>query len=418
MLPADGAHLPTYFVNTAKNLENMPRLEGEIRPDICVVGAGIAGLSAALHLAEQGKSVVVLEAKRIGWGATGRSIGHIQSGALTDMARVEQRFGVKASQSIWSQMQDAKTLIEDLIEKHDIDCGYKKGIIQALSDTKAAERCTDHLRLMQTKYQYAQLRYLDKKSLAQEVSLDGFGAALLDKEGGRLHALNFTLGLAKAALAKGVKILERSRVREMTKGQPAVLKTLTGQVRAKHVIIACNGYLEKLSWRQSQFIAPVQRYAAATQTLDDSIAHDLIAGEHAVRLPGPVMSAFHMSEDNRLIITTAETYGRDPKDNPEPLIRSRLRKILPQVKDIQFDYIWGGTTASTSTGLPIIKAMSPERVIIHGFHGNGLAMGCYYGKLAAKHCLGQPLEIETIPARPLIGASTLSRLKLRRRATL
>lgn len=418
MLPADGAHIPTYFVNTAKDLENMPRLEGEIRPDVCVIGAGVAGLSAALHLAEQGKSVVVLEAKRIGWGATGRSIGHIQSGALTDMAHIEQRFGAKVSQSLWSQMQGAKTLIEELIEKHDIDCGYKKGIVQALSDAKAAERCTEHLRLMQNKYQYAQLRYLDQKSLAEEVALEGYGAALLDKEGGRLHPLNFALGLARAALAKGVKILERSRVREITKGQPAVLKTLTGQVRAKQVIIACNGYLEKLSWRQAQFIAPVQRYATATQALDDEAAQNLISGGRAIRLPGNITSAFHISDDKRLIITTAETYGREPRNTPEPLIRSRLRKIFPQLKDVQFDYIWGGTTASTSTGLPIIKALSPERLIIQGFNVNGLAMGCYYGQLAAKHCLGQPLEIETVKARPLIGASTLSRLKLRRKATL
>lgn len=414
MLPADSAYPTTYYVDTAEALENMPRLEGEIRPDVCVIGAGITGLSAALYLAEQGRSVVVLEAKRIGWGATGRSIGHIHSGALSDMAQLEKKFGAAACQSIWTQMQDAKNHIEHLITTYEINCDYKKGLIQALPGAKSAEHCTAHLRLMQNNYHYSHLRFLSATDLEDYVALKGFGAALLDKEGARLHALNFTLGLAKAALSKGVKILERSRVREIEKGDRPTLKTLTGQVRPKQVIFACNGHLEKLSWKQSAYIAPIQRYAAVTEVLDDDLLQKILPQDYGIRLPNGNTTSFHRSTDSRLIFSTAETYGREPKEKPTRLIRSRLRKIIPELDGLKFDYMWGGTAATTSTGLPMLTQIRTNQFIAQGFDSNGLSMGCFYGKLLAEKCLGVENNIGIPSAKPFLGTSIFNRLKTRR----
>lgn len=413
MLPADSAYPLSYFVDTAKGLENMPRLEGKLRPDICIIGAGVTGLSAALHLAEQGLDVVVLEAKRIGWGATGRSVGHVHNGAHLNIQRLEKKHGKETTKAILQSTWSAQLSVEALISRYQIDCDYRKGLLYVDKRRGAQKTLQARAKKLNDDYGFHHVEHVKASELSGHIGSNIFQGGLLDPEAARLHALDFTLGLARAAREKGVKIFERSRVREKVQGDPAVLKTLTGDVIAPRVIFACNGYLDGLSWNQARFIQPTQRYVIVTEPLDEALAKSLIPDGLGIAQMSQIPNQFHITSDNRLLFAAGETYGAEPRAKISPWLKRKMVKVFPQLQNVKIEYEWGGTVALTKTCTPQIREFRPGQFIAQGFAGAGLAQGVYYGQIIADAVCGKKdmfEQLSKIAGKSYLAGYPISRL--------
>ena len=277
-MPTQG-HPNSYYVATSKDMPVPGRLQGDETTDVCVVGAGYTGLSAALHLAERGYAVTVIEAERSGWGASGRNGGQLGSGHRKDQRTLEEKIGREWAHRLWSLAEDGLATVKDLIAKHDIDCDLKPGILHAAWKRGEADWFRDEVEHMASEYGYDKLRFVPRDEIRGMVDTDRYHAGLLDMGGAHLHPLNYALGLARAAMAKGARIHENTRALEISKTDPARVRTSSGTVTARHVVIACNGYLGSLMPGMAPRIMPVNNFILATEPLGEKRARGLHIGE-------------------------------------------------------------------------------------------------------------------------------------------
>lgn len=418
MLPPESAYPHSYYVDTASGLENMPRLEGEVRADICIVGAGYTGLSAAYHLAEHGFKVVILEAKRVAWGASGRNAGLIASGYRVNQQSLALRYGIDKARELWSISQDAKALVKGLIDKLDIDCNYQPGILYVSQKRLREKDFESYVNQANKDYGYNALETIPNSDIGNYITCPRYQSALLDRGGAHIHPLNFALGLSAAARAKGVRIYERSRVRERIKGEPAVLKTLTGQVRADHVILACNAHLDGLEKRIQGHIMSINSYLLATEPLEDGIIKSLFPGATAVLENESHFRNYRITQDQRLIFTSGRNRG-EVHENAEKLLRPDLKRFLPELKDIKVTHSWGGSLALSKEMMPHVGRLTPNFLFAHGYSGQGIALATMAGKAMADCLKGDKeifdqlasLKIGKYPGGPLLrsGLFTLNR---------
>jgi gamma-glutamylputrescine oxidase len=239
----------SYYVASAIGLHEHPVLKGHERADVCVIGGGYTGLSAALNLAEQGMDVVLLEAERIGFGASGRNGGHVGSGQRKEVPELEAQFGYERTRQLWDFGEAAKTEIRERVAKHAIDCDLQYGQIEAIHKKSYISEVAELVETLSERYDYPHMRALDRDELREFVASESFLGAFYDTQAMSLHPLNYALGLARAAREAGVRIFENSRVTTYTRTDPATVKTESGSVEASFIVLACNGYLGKLERR-------------------------------------------------------------------------------------------------------------------------------------------------------------------------
>jgi len=236
-----GEHAPSWYAATANPEPAAPPLEGETRADICIIGAGFTGLSAALHLAQRGYNVVLLDAHKPGWGASGRNGGQVGSGQRVDQDQLEKMFGGREARKLWDMAEEAKSLVAGLIETHRIDCAPCPGILDAHHRKGGADEMRAYADYLQDHCDYQSVRFVARDELQTMLGTTAYDCGLLDEGGFHIHPLNFALGLARAAKEAGVRVHGRSRVMSIERGDPALIKTEHGLVRAAQIIVACNG---------------------------------------------------------------------------------------------------------------------------------------------------------------------------------
>ncbi|MBL9048251.1 MAG: FAD-binding oxidoreductase, partial [Tabrizicola sp.] len=264
-----GEYPASYYAATRTPLDPFPALAGEVRADVAVVGAGFMGLSAALHLAQAGLSVVVLEAHRVGFGASGRNGGQVGSGQRQDQDWLEKVVGHDHARRLWDMAEDAKTLVRDLITRHDMPVTFREGVAHACyseAEVSHASAYADHLAKA---YGYENVDVLDRPAIRALIGSDSFAGGSLDRGAGHIHPLNFAIGLAKAAAGAGARIFEKSEVLELIPGPKVMLKTAEGQVIADHVILAGNGYIGGLEPSYPSRVMPINNFILATEPLGD-----------------------------------------------------------------------------------------------------------------------------------------------------
>ena len=311
----DPGHPDSYYVATAKGLEDRPALEEELTADVCVIGAGFTGLSAALNLAELGMSVVVLEAERVGYGASGRNGGLVGSGQRQDVLEAEEQFDVARSRQLWNFAELAKQEIQNRVEKHNIPCDLQKGQLVGVHKKSYLGWAQELADALTERYDYPFCRPLNAEETHEYVATNDFLEGLYDTEALNLHPLNYTLGLARAASDAGVRIFENSRVTSYTRTDPAVVTTVTGKVTASFIVLACNGYLGNLEPRSAGKIMPINNFMIATEPLGEDRAREVINGRFGVHDTRFVVNYFRMSDDHRLLFGGGENYRPDfPKD--------------------------------------------------------------------------------------------------------
>ena len=393
-------HPDSYYVATAKRMREHPRLEGDLRADVCVIGAGFTGLSAAVNLAEQGLDVVVLEAERVGYGASGRCGGLIGSGQRKDVFETEAQFGYERSRALWDIAEAAKAEIRHRVEKHAIDCDLQKGQLLGVHKKRYLGWADELAGELADRYDYPHTRRLDREETRAMVATDQFLEGFWDSEAAVLHPLNFALGLAAAAAELGVRIFENSRVESYTRADPAVVKTGHGTVTASFVVLACNGYLGKLESRAAGKIMPINNFMIATEPLGEQRAREVISGRFGIHDTRFVVNYFHMSDDHRLLFGGGENYRPGFPRDILNFVRPYMLRLFPQLADVRVDYAWGGTLAVTVNRLPHFGRLEPNLFFAQGYSGHGISIATIAGKLIAEAVAGTSGRFDIMAALP------------------
>lgn len=405
-----GEYPDSYYHATATPLAPQPALQDAIGCDVCVVGGGYMGLSTALHLAESGYDVVLLEAHRFGWGASGRNGGQVGSGQRVEQDTLEAQYGMEKAQKLWQIGEQSKQLVQSLIQRHNIDAEYKPGIIHA--DLKASQVGESHAYVehLQKHYNYSQIEPLSRQQICEQLGTEVYQGGALDKGSGHLHPLKFALGLAQAVLAAGVRVFEKSQVTELIEGEPATLKTATGQVSSKFVVLGCNGYLGNLQRKVAARVMPINNYILATEPLGRDLARQLIRDDVAVGDSKFVINYYRLSSDHRLLFGGGESYSyRFPKDIAA-LVQKHMLSVYPQLSNTKIDYAWGGTLGITVNRLPHFERIGPNILSASGFSGHGVAMATLAGQLCSEAIATTAERFDlmaSIPSWPFPGGAAL-----------
>jgi gamma-glutamylputrescine oxidase len=383
-----GEYPQSWYAATTETNTDYSTLDGDQRVDVCIIGAGFSGLSTALHLAQAGKNVCVLEAHRAGWGASGRNGGQLGSGQRLEQLSLEKLVGKKAARTLWELAEDSKKLVKELISEHQIDCSFKPGIIHANHRARFNKDSQEEVQHLNEEYGYQHIRYIDESECRSMVGSPAYFGGTIDTDSGHLHPLKYVLGLASAARDAGVVIYERTRAQSIEYGKTIIVRTDQGSVTADRVVFACNGYLGKLEPRIARRVMPINNFVVATRPLSDEEARNLIRDDVAVADSKFVVNYFRLSEDNRLLFGGGESYGyRFPADIGS-FVRRPMLKIFPQLANIELEYGWGGTLAITMNRLPHCADLAGNVHTISGYSGHGVGMATLSGKLLSQAICG------------------------------
>lgn len=400
-----GEHAPSWYAATANAMPDHPPLQGEAHADVCIVGAGYSGLSAALHLRERGYDVVVLDAHRVGWGASGRNGGQLGSGQRVAQADLEARLGREKARILWDLAEESKTLAKSLINRHAINCDLRPGVLEAMHRPGFERDAREEVALLNDHYNYPHARFVERNEIRAMVASEGYHSGILDTDAAHLHPLNYALGLAHAAAQTGVRLHEHTRVTRVTTGR---VETAKGTVTAPHILLACNGYLCGLEGSVAARVMPINNFIAATAPLPDPAA--LIRDDVAVCDSRFVVNYFRLSRDGRLLFGGGESYGyRFPADIAAK-VRKPMLEVFPHLADTRIDHAWGGTLAITMDRLPHFARPAPGILSVSGYSGHGVGMATLAGKLASEAIAGQAERFDilaTIPRPRFPGGAAL-----------
>jgi len=395
-----GAYPDSYYAATASRMEAHAPLREDVTCDVCIIGAGYTGLSAGLYLADRGFDVLVLEAHRVGWGASGRNGGQLGSGQRVDQSDLEDRYGEKTAHQLWELGREAKSLVRDLIATHTMKCDYRPGILYADHRKRLVAESRAYVDKLQRDYGYGQIRFLDQQDLQETVETKAYFGGSLDTGAGHLHPLKFAIGLAAAAKQAGARIHEQTRVRTIEPSNTTRVICDQATVSAPHVLLACNGYLGDLDQSVSRRVMPLNNYIIATEPLAADRAQTLIRKNIAVADSRNVVNYFRLSADNRLLFGGGENYGyKFPKDI-KSFIRPHMLSIFPQLADVAIDYGWGGTLGITVNRMPHLQRLEHGVLSASGYSGHGVGMATLSGKLAGELICGTATRFDILASIP------------------
>lgn len=379
---------PSYYVDSANNKPDFDSLRGEVKTDVCVIGAGYTGLSAALHLAEKGYSVALVEARRVGWGASGRNGGQVCPGHNMSQQQLEARFGEELANAFWQMSLESVNLVKQLIKQHQIRCDLKAGVLHVAAKPAHLLEMQQAIEHKRSRYGYQSLDFLARDEVSAMLGTDHYHSGEYWREGAHLHPLNYALGLADAAVLAGVQIFENSRVNHYRAGAGARVDTDHGSVNADYILLACNGYLGKLEPRIAGKFMPINNFIIATEPLPESLYRRLNRDDVAVADSRFIVNYFRLSADKRLLWGGGETYSsRFPLDIAA-LVRKQMLKVYPELKNVGIDYSWGGTLAITLNRMPYFDRLDNNLFIAQGYSGHGVALATLGGKLMAEAVSG------------------------------
>jgi gamma-glutamylputrescine oxidase len=391
----------SYYAASAVGVREYPVLEDNRQADVCVIGGGYTGLSAALNLAERGLDVVLLEAERIGFGASGRCGGLVGSGQRIEVLDAEKQFGYSRSKELWEFAELAKQEIRDRVEKHGIACDLQRGGLVGVHKKGYLGWAREVADVLAERYSYPFCAALSAEESRERVATDKFLEGLFDSEALALHPLNFTLGLARAATEAGVRIYENSRVTSYSRTDPAKVETANGSVTASFIVLGCNGYLGKLEKRVAGKIMPINNFMIATEPLGEARARKLINGRFGVHDTRFVVNYFRMSDDHRLLFGGGENYRAGFPRDIRNFVRPYMLKLFPQLKDVAIDYGWGGTLSVTVNRLPHLGRLSPNVFFAHGYSGHGISTAIFAGKVIAEAITGTASRFDVFTQLPI-----------------
>ncbi len=394
-----GQHPPSWYAATAVPTPDYPPLHGETAADVCIIGGGYTGLSAALHCAQRGLSVVLLEAHRVGFGASGRNGGQVGSGQRQDQVWLEKTVGREDARRLWDLAQDAKALVRDLIDRHAMEgTPFRPGIAHACWSDGEVREAHLYAEKLHRDYGYDRIEPLDRAGIRRLIGSTVYKGGEVDRGAGHIHPLNFALGLGRAAAAAGARIFERSEVLGIDHGPRPVVRTGGGRVTCSHVILACNGYLGRLEPEVAARVMPINNFIVATEPLGDRAAA-ILSEPVAVADTRFVVNYWRLSDDGRLLFGGGESYGWRFPDIVQTVTRPML-EVYPQLRDTRIDYAWGGTLAITMNRMPCFRRVRPNVLSASGYSGHGVALATMAGRLLAEATASQSAGFDLMARLP------------------
>lgn len=393
-------HAPSWYADTADQTLAFAPLDGDTSADVVIVGGGYTGLSAALHLAEAGIDTVLLEAEKVGWGASGRNGGQLHTGQRRDQDFLEKRLGKPAAHELFGLAEEAKALVHQLIDKHKIDAEWRPGLIETVHKPRLVAEERHYVDKLNRDYGYAPAEWIDREQLAPMIGTDSYFGGRLDRTAGHLHPLKFAQGLARAAEKAGARIHEGTAAKKLVDGETPVIETLRGRIKAETIILAGNGLLDGIDPEVETRAMPIKNFILTTEPIGAGGAGGLIPGGEAVSDSRFVVYYWRPTPDGRILFGGGETYSRTDPADIFAFVRRHLLKIYPQLERTRIDHAWGGTLAVTVNRLPFLRKVRSGVYAASGYSGQGVALAPFGGKILAEAILGNPGKLDAFAALP------------------
>lgn len=405
-----GKHAPSWYSATCP-INERAALNNHATFDVCVIGAGFTGLSTALHLAENRHGVAVLDAHRVGWGASGRNGGQLGTGFNQNQKQLSALLGDQHARQLWQIAEDAKELIHSRCKKYQIDIDYTPGIISALHKARFVRPAHQYCDYLAKNYQYHHLEPLTQQAIRHRVASDNYYGGIIDHGAGHIHPLKLAAGLAQAAETNGATIFEKSEVIRIdtlagTGGYRVV--TNQGSIVCQRVVLATNGYTDTLMPQLNPWIMPINNFIVVTEPLGPG-ANTILPYNDAVADSRFVVNYFRRVDGDRLLFGGGENYSYRFPNSISQTVQRAMSSIYPQLDNVGIDYAWGGTLAITRSRLPFTRLLTEHIYAVGGFSGHGVALAGLYGQAIAEHILGNQdrfNRLSNLPEKRFPGGQT------------
>ena len=384
-------HTASYYAASSLPQPDHPVLQGEHVADVCVVGGGFSGLNTALELAERGMSVIVLEAHKIGWGASGRNGGQLIRGVGHGLEQFEGIIGKDGVRQMKLMGLEAVEIVRQRVERYNIACDLTWGYCDLANKPRDLEGFAEEAEELRGLGYRHETRLLQANEVRSVVGSDRYVGGLVDMGSGHLHPLNLALGEAAVAAQLGVKLFENSAVTRIDYGPEVRVHTAQGSVRARSLVLGCNAYLKDLNPQLSGKVLPAGSYIIATEPLSEAQAHALLPQNMAVCDQRVALDYYRLSADRRLLFGGACHYsGRDPQDIGA-YMRPKMLEVFPHLANVKIDYQWGGMIGIGANRLPQIGRLpdQPNVYFAQAYSGHGVNATHLAGKLLAEAISGQ-----------------------------
>jgi|TARA_B100001939_G_scaffold155743_1_gene134550 gamma-glutamylputrescine oxidase len=380
----------SFYRSSVEDLNSQDQLTSDIDVDICVIGGGLTGISSAINLSKKGYSVILCEARKIGWGASGRNGGQLGIGMRKDQFTIEKKLGLKHAKELWSLGLEAVEDVKNLIKENEIDCHLVNGVMSTACFEKDIDEYKFEIEHMAKNYDFEGYQFFNKEKIREEINSKMYLAGLLNSGSYHLNPLKLTLGLAKVAQKNKVKIFENTPIEKIREeGDRVQVMSKKGLIRANQVVVACNGYLDSILGSKKNKFMPINNYVVATEPLGEKRARQIIKNNYAVCDTRFIIDYYRFSEDWRMIFGGGETFTSNFVKNATSFVSKRMIKVFPQLQNVKIDYSWGGTLAITVNRLPHFGTLMNNKVsYAFGYSGHGLALSVLAGKLIGENIHG------------------------------
>lgn len=394
----------SWYEQSVGDRPGYPKLDGDRRTDVLIVGGGFTGLSAAVHLAQAGVGVVLVEARQLGDGASGRNGGQLGTGQRAGLDEQEAAFGWTRAKALFDLAEEAKQHLLRFAETHAIDIDFTPGQLSLAHKRRYVDDYRRYAAYMQEKAGYTQMAFMDAAETEARTGSARYFGGVRDTGTGHIHPLKLVVGTARVAAAAGAKLFENTAVRRMSaSGGKVVAETSSGTVTADKALLAVNAYGGPLEPVSAAHVMPIGSFIGATVPLGDG--SPVLPGGEAVADSRFVVRYFRKSKDGRLLFGGSEIYSvADPKDI-RPQIRSQIAEVYPALKDIDITHGWGGYVGITLPRRPYVREVMPNVLYAGGYSGHGVVLSNFVGKLYAETVTGNRHRLDLfkeldIPAFP------------------
>ena len=384
----------SYYVNSLKYQSTYSSLKETTDTQVCVIGGGFSGVNTALELAQRGFHVTLLEAYRIGWGASGRNGGQLIRGIGHGTEQFKSVISEEGVRAIDQMGLEAVDIVKERIAKYSIECDLVLGYCDLAHKPRHIEAFRqDKAWLDKVGYPH-ETRLLGKDQMHEVVGSDNYLGGLIDMGSGHLHPLNLNLGEAQAAKQLGVKIYEQSTVKQISYGKSITVKTSTGSVNCEKLVICGNAYVAGINDKLESRVLPAGSYVIATEPLSDELCARLLPKNMAVCDQRVALDYYRLSADNRLLFGGLCNYsGRDPKSITATL-KPHMDKVFPYLKDTLIEFQWGGMIGIGANRMPQIGRLQDNVYYAQAYSGHGINASHMAGRLIAEHINGESKRME------------------------
>lgn len=405
----DGSYPGSYYA-ASRNIIRTPKvLEGDVEADVAVLGAGYSGLSTAIHLAEKGYKVVVVEGAGVGWGASGRNGGQVVNGLNASLDTIRRRYGEEAGAFVGSLVQEGGRIIRRIVDRYGIECDLKDGNIYA-AYTSAHMKELEHKKALWQRYGMDDHELLDRQAIRKLVNTDAYVGGMLDRTGGHMHPLNLVLGEAAALETLGGTVYEQSPVTRVEhEAERPVIHTARGRVTANVAVLCGNAYLGNVVPKLVSRVMPVSTQMIATEPLGAERADALIPSDMCVEDVRYILDYFRLSADKRMIFGGGTVYGGTDPADVRAKLKPNLEKVFPSLKGVAIDYAWSGNFALSFSRVPQMGKIGKNTYFAHGYSGHGVTGSHLFGKILSEAIHGDVSrysQFERLPWIPFPGGRT------------